>query len=193
VNIGDTYFARWSSIRENGRQGLADQKRQRRKTPMGDFRQEKQLLLIPARFAIAMQERRWILRNDLIWFKPNVPPRPEADRLRLSHEHFFHFVKRRTQGRPKYYYDRDQVEAGAHDVVIQRARPGEEEHTATFPSELIRPRISSSSPPGGVVLDPFAGTGRTLFEARSLGRNAIGFELSEKYFKRTRKKLSARS
>ena len=58
VNIGDTYFARWASIRENGRQGLADEGRLRRKTPMGGFRQEKQLLLIPARLAIAM--RGWV-------------------------------------------------------------------------------------------------------------------------------------
>jgi DNA modification methylase len=81
INIGDTYFARWSSIRENGRQGLGDLTRQRRRTPMGGYRQEKQLLMVPARFAIAMQDRRWILRNDLIWFKPNIPPRPETDRL----------------------------------------------------------------------------------------------------------------
>ncbi|GAA0305270.1 hypothetical protein GCM10009528_23070 [Kineococcus aurantiacus] len=77
VNIGDTYFARWASIRYNGRQGLGDNPRERRKTPMGGYRQEKQLLMIPARFAIAMQSQRWILRNDLIWHKPNVAPRPE--------------------------------------------------------------------------------------------------------------------
>ena len=47
VNLGDTYFARWASIRQNGRQGLGDQSRERR-TPMGGYGQEKQLLLIPA-------------------------------------------------------------------------------------------------------------------------------------------------
>jgi len=66
INIGDTYFARWSSIRNSGRQGLGDAKRKRRKTPMGGFRAEKQLLLVPARFAIAMQDHSWVLRNDLI-------------------------------------------------------------------------------------------------------------------------------
>ena len=55
INIGDTYFARWSSIRQGGRQGLGGTPRQRRRTPMGGYRQEKQLLLVPARFAIAMQ------------------------------------------------------------------------------------------------------------------------------------------
>src|ERR1700691_5378187 len=68
-------------------------------------------------FAIAMQGERWILRNDVIWYKPNIPPRPESDRLRLSHEHFFHFVKRPTAGRAKYYYNLRQVEPGATDVV----------------------------------------------------------------------------
>lgn len=183
VNIGDTYFARWSSIRQRGRQGLGDQARQRRRTPMGGYRQEKQLLLIPARFAIAMQERRWILRNDVIWYKPNVPPRPESDRLRLAHEHFFHFVKRPTQGRAKYYYDIRHVEPGATDVVTYYVRSGQNGHTATFPPQLIRPRILSSCPPGGLVLDPFCGTGRALLVALESSRRALGFEISPKYAK----------
>lgn len=176
INLGDTYFARWASIRENGRQGLADEGRLRRKTPMGGFRQEKQLLMIPARFAIAMQEDGWIVRNDLIWHKPNATPRPESDRLRLTHEHFFHFVRRPREGRPTYFYDATEAEPGMSDVVSVNVAPGEEGHTATFPRRLITPRILSSSPPGGTVLDPFCGTGRALEIAQETGRQAIGFE-----------------
>lgn len=190
VNIGDTYFARWSSIRSNGRQGLGDNPRTRRKTPMGGFRQEKQLLMIPARFAIAMQDMRWILRNDLIWEKRNVPPRPEKDRLRLAHEHFYHFVKRPKEGRPSYYYDMSEVEEGARDVVAVNVRPGSDGHSATFPPELIRPRISSSCEPGGVVLDPFCGTGRSLTVALESGRRAIGFELTASYAAAARANVS---
>jgi len=182
VNLGDTYFARWSSIRLSGRQGLGNNERIRRKTPMGGFRQEKNLLMIPSRFAIAMQDRRWILRNDLIWSKPNVPPRSEEDRLRLSHEHFFHFVKRPKAGRAKYYYDLEEAEPGARDVVTCSARPGESGHSATFPPEIIGPRIRSSCPLNGVVLVPFCGSGRTLREAVSTGRRAIGFEIAEQFF-----------
>ncbi|WP_433724620.1 DNA-methyltransferase [Actinoplanes sp. CA-051413] len=177
INLGDTYFARWSSIRMDGRQGLGNNPRNRRKTPMGGFRQEKQLLLIPARFAIAMQGQRWILRNDVIWEKKNVPPRPEKDRLRLAHEHFFHFVKRQTEGRPKYYYDMSAVEEGARDVVSVNVRAGSDGHSATFPTQIIRPRILSSCPPGGLVLDPFCGTGRALTVALESGRRALGFEM----------------
>lgn len=191
INIGDTYFARWASIRDKGRQGLGDNPRQRRKVPMGGYRQEKQLLLIPARFAIAMQERRWILRNDLIWFKPNVPPRPEKDRLRLAHEHFFHFVHRPTQGRARYYYDIANSEPGAVDVVTCNVKPGEEEHSATFPEKLIAPRILTSSPRSGLVLDPFAGTGRALSTAAKLGRRALGFEISKSFVVGARKRIDS--
>lgn len=176
VNIGDTFFARWASIREQGRQGLGTTDRYRRKTPLGGIRQEKNLLLIPARFAIAMQELGWILRNDVIWNKPNAVPRPEGDRLRCTHEHFFHFVKRPRAGRAEYYYDIGQAEARAADVVTVNVTPGESGHSATFPYDLIAPRILTSCPPGGTVLDPFSGTGRALEVALEHGRCAVGFD-----------------
>ena len=189
LNVGDTYFARWASIRPEGRQGLGCRERFRRKTPMGGFRQEKNLLLIPARVAIALQDARWILRNDLIWFKPNVPPRPDKDRLRMAHEHFFHFVKRPKEGRAKYYYDKTQAEPGHADVVTCTVKAGDSGHSATFPPEIIRPRILTSCPPGGVVLDPFCGTGRALVEAAKSGRRALGFELSDQFATASRKSV----
>lgn len=181
INLGDTYFARWSSIRNNGRQGFADKQRKRRKTPMGGFRAEKQLMLIPARFAIAMQEFKWILRNDLIWHKPNALPLRESDRLNLAHEHFFHFVKKPTYGRPKYYYDTATLATRQTDVVSVLVEPGDDGHTATFPKSLIKPRIVSCCPPGGVVLDPFCGTGRALEVAAESGRSVFGFDLQSKF------------
>jgi site-specific DNA-methyltransferase (cytosine-N4-specific) len=178
LNLGDTYFGRWASIRPSGRQGLGSNARTRRRVPSGGYRQDKQLLLVPARVAIAMQDEGWILRNDLIWSKPETMPRPERDRLRLSHEHLFHFVSKPTRGRAAYYYDLTGAEAGARDVVSVQPVPGSDGHSATFPSALIAPRIQSSCPPGGLVLDPFAGTGRSLVEAVQSGRRALGFEIS---------------
>jgi site-specific DNA-methyltransferase (adenine-specific) len=179
VNLGDTYFARWSSLRDNGRQGIRRSARRRRKTPSGGWRRDKQLLLIPARFAIAMQEAGWILRNDLIWWKETVAPRPERDRLRLSHEHFFHFVQRSPGGRSSYHYDLGGAETGAFDVIRGPAGKRVETQTATFPLEVVRPRILSSCPPGGVVLDPFCGSGTTLAAALSAGRDARGYDMSQ--------------
>lgn len=191
LNIGDTYFARWSSIREKGRQGMAGEERERRRTPMGGYRQEKQLLLIPARAAMRMQERPWILRNDLIWYKPNVPPRHERDRLPLTHEHFFHFVKKPTEGRAAYYYDMQEVESPGHDVVKVNVAAGNNGHSATFPQSLIRPRILSSCPSGGLVLDPFCGTGTALLVAAEHGRRALGFEITDRYTQAARRILSS--
>ena len=189
INLGDTYFARWSSIRDDGRQGLNGH-RLRRRTPSGGYLRDKQLLLIPARFAIAMQDSGWILRNDLIWSKPNVMPRPETDRLRLSHEHWFHFVLHNPRGRPKYYYDLQGCEKGTLDVVTVHTVSGGGDHTATFPSALVRPRILSSCPKGGLMLDPFCGSGRALVEALDSGRRALGFELSPKYVDLARANVS---
>ncbi len=181
LNLGDTYFGRWSSIREDGRQGLAGARRARRRTPSGGELHDKQLLLIPARAALALQGRGWILRNDVIWHKPNLPPRPETDRLRLSHEHLFHFVRRNPKGRPQYYYDLDGAEKGSLDVVTVPTDRGSGGHTASFPTALVAPRIASSCPPGGTVLDPFCGSGTTLAAALSVGRSAVGMELSPAY------------
>jgi|ERR1035437_1085727 DNA modification methylase len=60
----------------------------------------KNLLLIPARLSIALQDDGWIVRNDVIWHKPAVTPESMKDRLTRSHEHIFLLVKSKT-----YYYD----------------------------------------------------------------------------------------
>jgi site-specific DNA-methyltransferase (adenine-specific) len=193
INIGDTYFARWASIRDQGRQGLGSDERHRRKTPLGGMRAEKNLLLVPARFAIAMQDRGWILRNDVIWHKPNAVPRPEGDRLRNVHEHLFHFVKKPSAGRATYYYDIEQAEPRAGDVVTVNVAPGEGGHSATFPHDLIAPRILTSSPPGGVVLDPFSGTGRALEIAIEHGRRAIGFDAQAAFVQLQKQKSNGNS
>ncbi|HEX8121863.1 MAG TPA: site-specific DNA-methyltransferase [Solirubrobacteraceae bacterium] len=181
INLGDTYFGRWSSIRPRGRQGLAGDGRSRRRTPSGGWLHDKQLLMLPARFAIGMQDDGWILRNDVIWAKPHVAPRPERDRLRLSHEHFFHFVQRTKGGRPSYFYDLAGAEDGTLDVISVQPRSGGNGHPATFPRDLVAPRVMSSSPPGGVVVDPFCGAGTTLAVAVEEGRHAIGFDVSQSY------------
>lgn len=55
------------------------------------------------------------------------------------------------------------------------------EHHATFPFELVRPIVLGWSPPGGVVLDPFGGTGTTALVADVHGRHGISADLSHDY------------
>lgn len=71
---------------------------------MGDTYQKKNMMMLPARLALMLQKDGWILRNDIIWFKPNVMPASVKDRLQNKHEHIFHFVKSRD-----YYYDLDSI------------------------------------------------------------------------------------
>jgi site-specific DNA-methyltransferase (adenine-specific) len=59
----------------------------------------KSLCNIPARFSIEMQNRGWILRNELIWFKKNCMPSSATDRFTVDFEKLFFFTK--TQ---KYYF-----------------------------------------------------------------------------------------
>ena len=64
------------------------------------------------------------------------------------------------------------------------------EHIAPFPENLIRPYIKSLCPSDGVVLDPFLGSGTTMYLALTEGRNSIGIELNEKYVEYAKKRLN---
>lgn len=67
------------------------------------------------------------------------------------------------------------------DVWTVATQPFGEAHFATFPPKLIEPCILSGCPVGGVVLDPFMGSGTTAQVAISLQRNYVGFELNPAY------------
>jgi site-specific DNA-methyltransferase (adenine-specific) len=54
-------------------------------------------------------------------------------------------------------------------------------HFAVMPEGLIEPAISAGCPQGGIVLDPFCGSGTTLAVAQKLGRDGIGIELNREY------------
>jgi site-specific DNA-methyltransferase (adenine-specific) len=59
--------------------------------------------------------------------------------------------------------------------------PLKSKHPATFPDQLPIDFIQCFCPPGGIVLDPFMGSGTTAVAAVKLGRNFIGFEISKEY------------
>ena len=65
---------------------------------------EKNLLGIPWRVAFALQDDGWILRNAIVWNKPNAMPESVTDRLSGRYEHVFLFTKS-----PRYYFDLDAV------------------------------------------------------------------------------------
>lgn len=60
----------------------------------------KSLIGVPWRFAFAMLDAGWILREEVIWHKPSAMPASVKDRPTTAHESIFLFTKR-----PKYFYD----------------------------------------------------------------------------------------
>lgn len=61
-------------------------------------------------------------------------------------------------------------------------------HPATFPGRLASDLIRCFCPVGGLVLDPFCGSGTTCIEAAKLGRNAVGIEIADEYVSLCRKR-----
>ncbi len=201
---------------------------------LGDTYQRKTLLGIPWRVALAMLEEGWLLRNAIIWHKPNALPRPFTDRLTTTYEFVFHFVKRE-----RYSYDLDAIrvphkgtyrEGTATKRFARQSRfphlpglpvagnfrphpkgknpgdvwsipsetrpkdliaPGGISHFAPYPEALCERPILAACPPGGVVLDPFLGSGTTAVVARRLGRHFLGIELSAEYAALAERRLAA--
>jgi site-specific DNA-methyltransferase (adenine-specific) len=63
-------------------------------------------------------------------------------------------------------------------------------HPTEKPTGILEPLIDYACPPGGLVVDPFAGSGSTLDAARVSGRRAIGVEADERYAERAARRLS---
>lgn len=54
-------------------------------------------------------------------------------------------------------------------------------HFAPYPEDLCKLPILATCPPNGVVLDPFCGTGTTMYVASKLGRKSVGIDVSSEY------------
>ena len=67
------------------------------------------------------------------------------------------------------------------DVWTVTTKPYKGAHYATFNPELIKPCILAGAPEGGIVFDPFVGSGTTVATAIQLGRKGIGLDLSLTY------------
>lgn len=140
-----------------------------------------------------MCNRGWILRNEIIWHKPNAMPVQIKDRFTVDFEKFFFFTKE-----PKYYF-KQQLEP-ISESSLNRAKYGwnadgrnkrttwtiptsgsREDHAAMFPMNLIDTPIKACCPDGGIVLDPFCGSGTTLEYCRKHNIRGIGIEINPKF------------
>ena len=115
LNIGDSYGAQnGKGFNTNANVGSTNRATEMQKK-YGDISSHstikertglppKSLLGMPWRVAFAMQDDGWILRQDIIWHKPNPMPESVKDRCTKAHEYIFLFSKS-----PKYYFDNEAI------------------------------------------------------------------------------------
>ena len=210
INLGDTYSTgsggnQTESLKQQSNGGTNMSPREAYKgLPT------KNLVGIPWRVAFALQADGWYLRSDIIWHKPNPMPESVTDRCTKSHEYLFLLTKNERYfydadaiaeplETPAHAPGNKKVDASRNDadqmqkvwglsgtrnkrtVWTVATSPYAEAHFATFPPKLIEPCILAGCPSGGLVLDPFAGSGTTIQVAQQLGRQGVGIELNPAY------------
>ena len=178
LNIGDVYTSGGRTWRAPDKKNSGRAMEVRPPTPKG--LKEKDLIGIPWRLALRLQEAGWYLRSDVIWYKPNCQPESVKDRPTKSHEYLFLFSKN-----ARYYYNAD-AEKGPNNRNLRtvweiNTQPFPESHYATFPPALVQRCLALTSEPEDLVLDPFVGTGTTAEVALRLGRRFVGIELNPYY------------
>jgi len=124
----------------------------------------------------------WII-NDIIWYKPNSPPQLQPNRFAPSTELIWLAAKSK-----KYYFDYDLakiINKGKQMKSLWEIPASRHitEHPTEKPEKLLERIILIGSKKGDTILDPFMGSGTTGVVAKRYGRNFIGIEIDDKYFK----------
>lgn len=141
--------------------------------------------------AVAMRKVGFTIQNDIIWYKKNAPPlMARQDMYVPSHETvlfatkgprpaYFAYEEMKDENNGKQLRDVWEISARSASETIWLA-DGVPANAAQKPEVLLERIIRASCPPGGTVLDPFAGTGTTLAVAKRFGKYSIGYETDEK-------------
>ena len=113
-NVGDSYSSgkRTSTTNQSLR---GDKNYGVTRTPVQNGIKEKDLLMIPNRVAIALQDAGWYIRSEIIWHKPNPMPESVRDRPTSCHEKIWLITKNK-----KYYYDHEAIKEPIKDTTAIR-------------------------------------------------------------------------
>ena len=179
LNLGDTYNAYNGNRGEGGQLNRGDRNDMLPKLPRGYGLTEqslpnKSLIGVPWRVAIALQDRGWILRNSIVWHKPNALPGGGKDRFATKHENIFMFS--RSQ---KYYFTESERLVGDVWTILPPRTTGK--HKAVMAPGVADRCVTAGTDVGDLVLDPFHGSGTTQRAAIAQGRRYVGVELNPEY------------
>lgn len=130
-------------------------------------------------FEAALRAAGLIVRQNLVWVK-NTMVLGRSD-YHYRHEPILYGftpggIGRLGRGGDRWYGDNSQTTVFEFDKPARSA-----EHPTMKPVELIQAMLKNSLPPGGTVLDPFAGSGSTLMAAHGFGGRALCAELDPRY------------
>lgn len=173
---------------------------------------------IPWRIVLAMIDQQgWHLVNEVVWNKITTSPQGSQDHLRKVHEFMFHLVKgddfyyndeelRRTYAlivrhdgksgkKPAKVKKQYLQPEGGHGMVpgdvwtisVQRSGIA---HYCVAPDTLYRLPIIATCPHGGIVLDPYCGTGTSCKIAYELNMRSIGIDINPDYVKQARASIA---
>jgi site-specific DNA-methyltransferase (adenine-specific) len=144
----------------------------------------------------AMQQLGFKLLNEIVWEKPNPPPN-------LSCRYFTHstetvlWAARDRKSKHHFDYAAMRVDNGGKQMksVWRMTAPGRQEklhgnHPTQKPLDLLGRIVRAACPDGGIVLDPFNGSGTTGVAAVRLGRSYVGIDLELAYLELTRKRIA---
>ena len=125
-------------------------------------RPAKNLLGIPWRVAFALQDDGWILRNSIIWAKPNGMPESVTDRLATKHENLFLFSKR-----ARYWFDLDSIRephaevsiarSGRNRFAVDRSQEGVGSPQTADPAQSIHPGGKNPGDVWTIATQPYPG------------------------------------
>ena len=169
---------------------------------MGDAYGDNSLLALPWRLAIKMMDLQgWHMRNDVVWDTRQNATDNTHDHLRNTHEYLFHFVKS-----DDFWYFSEELRRVFNEVSKMGTKglmpvdvwdiPAEKspiERYNVSPEQLCRLPIVATCPEGGLVLDPFCGTGTTCKVAYDMNRRALGIDINPERLKIARTRVEPKS
>lgn len=110
LNIGDSYNGSGGAGGDYNKGGLREGQNKYGKKDDAQFK-PKDLMLVPHRLAIALQEDGWWVRQDIVWAKNNPMPEPAKDRCVKAHEYIFLLTKSKD-----YYFDYQAIQEPVADA-----------------------------------------------------------------------------
>ena len=122
LNYGDSYAATVNGRSAEKTKDIGNDDRSFVNKPFSTIQgslKPKDLVMIPNRIAIALQDDGWWIRSEIIWHKPNPMPESTKDRPTQCHEKIWLITKSK-----KYYYDADAVREPCQDETVRRMTLG---------------------------------------------------------------------